>query len=77
MPQTTRWRFDEFTVGHYTTRRRRVKWFERMAAGKLKSRNTQNMRIRPGGTMENLRWIPPSFQDDYIFGDETRHDVPG
>jgi hypothetical protein len=27
MPQTTRWRFDEFTVGHYTMRGRRVKWF--------------------------------------------------
>jgi hypothetical protein len=33
--------------------------------------------IRPGGTMENLRWIPPSFQDGFIFGDETRHNVPG
>jgi len=27
MPQTTRWRFCEFTAGHYTMRGRRVKWF--------------------------------------------------
>ena len=27
MPQTTRWRFDEFTAGHYTMEARRVKWF--------------------------------------------------
>jgi hypothetical protein len=33
--------------------------------------------IRPGGTMENLRWIPPSLQDGLILGDDTRHDVPG
>jgi len=33
--------------------------------------------IRPGGTMENWRRIPPSLQDGFILGDEPRHDVPG
>jgi len=27
MPQTTRWRFGEFTEGRYTMRGRRAKWF--------------------------------------------------
>jgi hypothetical protein len=32
---------------------------------------------RPGGTIENLRRIPPSFQDGFILDDETWHGVPG
>jgi hypothetical protein len=34
-------------------------------------------KVRPGGTMENWRGFRPSIQDGFIFGDKTRHDVPG
>src|ERR1035438_134273 len=33
MPQTTRWRFCEFTGGHYTRRGQRVKWFAQRGKG--------------------------------------------
>jgi hypothetical protein len=33
--------------------------------------------IRPSGTMENTRPIPPSLQDGFILQQYSRHDVPG
>jgi hypothetical protein len=49
----------------------------RKLASHIVAGNRATNALRPERTLENLRTIPSSFQDEFIFSDDTSHFVAG